>query len=245
MVFRLLGWAGLQHFCHTSISCHLGLLSRLHGLRFWELLFTGYSHQDDFTVKIVVYPSAPTLLLAITTYQYYWLLPSSTKHFASKLSLQRSCEDLHRPCMVLHMDLRHGPEQPHFTSVSDMQRWTIIAQILLFLSHVTANLTAHPLLRIDCDSHPRHSDWNIRAGQSGACVSLCASLLCAEALLFRASQPYARWFVRCMHGSLCRPPARLITSCLLLLRCFFGREGLGPGPMIESRYATWPLRNCV
>jgi hypothetical protein len=91
---------------------------------------------------------------------------------------------------------------------------------------------------MDCDSHTRHSDWNIHAGPVGACMALCAVLLAVYMLTDQPvlGQPYAVSVSgACMEA--CRAKLRMImfASCLL---CFFpARESASAGriwrPMIK------------
>ncbi|KAH7080426.1 hypothetical protein BKA63DRAFT_243441 [Paraphoma chrysanthemicola] len=119
-------------------------------------------------------------------------------------------------------------------------------------SYKSNKLTCHsihtlffPLPRIDCDSQVHHSDGCIRAGPVGACMSLLALPLavCRRSALIW-SQPYALCFLlRCMHGSLCRAPRKKHgRSCLPAFALFLhASAGRIWGPMIQGRYALWPL----
>jgi hypothetical protein len=144
-VFRL--WAGLCSQLHiiSQFLVILGLLSRLHGLRFGSSLQDISSGRPHGPNSI---PQCATLLSPLINITGYCLFTNFTllpaPQTVSPMVMPGSALPLH----FVHMALRHMPERLHLRSVSDLQRWT---EPNLAFAQKNLHVTAHPLLPL---AHP-------------------------------------------------------------------------------------------
>jgi hypothetical protein len=150
MVFRL-GWA---HSLHGNILFHviLGLLLRLMVLDLGALYWR--SQRDGLAVKISI-PYCATLLLhhlsillAITTFTIH-----ASICYVQCLAPNHDAWICISPACV-HMAPRHMLKSSHLKSVADVH--TSDFPFVPRIQHITTPSLS--LTRMDCDSHPHHSD---------------------------------------------------------------------------------------